>query len=212
MMPCRPRWKRIFSNKAKIGRQTLKKQILRWKRNLLYSSRKHHCPDYKHWNKGRAHEHFGSYILQKQQKYLARCSRVFVRWSRTFAGWLMLPVYLRTLVGWSYFGFSLLKSATTCCIHSLKIHVFFVEIQRNASARKTHQEHQFLCNFSWSLTRNNQNREGARKRMVTEPGRALSVENLFKQRNSGSKQSWQARKLAYEGQMHNEISRGGLER
>ena len=168
----------------------------------LYSSRKHHCPDHKHRNKGRAHEHFGSYILQKQQKYLVR----------TFAGWLMLLVYLRTLVGWSYFGFSLLKSATTCCIHSLKIHVFFVEIQRNASSHKTHQEHQFLCKFSWSLTRNNQNREGARKRMVTEPGRALSVEHLFKQRNSGSKQSWQAQRLAFEGQMHNEISRGRLGR
>ena len=206
----RPRRKRSGSNKAKIGRQTLKKQNLALESEI-------YCiqivniiaPTINTETKVARMKILAltSYKSSKNTSHAVRaCSRAGRGRSR------MLLVYLRILVGWSYFGFSLLKSATTCCIHSLKIHVFFVEIQTNASSRKTHQEHQFLCNFSWSLTRNNQNREGARKRMVTEPGRALSVENLLEQRNFGSKQSWKARKLAYEGQMHNEISRGGLER
>ena len=142
---------------------------------------------------------------------MKHCSREFARWSRTFAGWLVLLVCLRTVVAWSYFGFPCEISYNM--LHSQLENACFLGETTNKRLHRviTHQEPQLLGKFSRFFKKKHQTRQGATKRVVIEPGRALSVENIFKQNNFPSKKGWQAQKPACEGPMHNEILWGELE-
>ena len=142
---------------------------------------------------------------------MKHCSREFARWSRTFAGWSVLLVCLRTVVAWSYFGFPCEISYNM--LHSQLENACFLGETTNKRLHRviTHQEPQLLGKFSRFFKKKHQTRQGATKRVVIEPGRALSVENIFKQNNFPSKKGWQAQKPACEGPMHNEILWGELE-